>query len=113
MPVLPRPLWAIRLKGGRKIHLTEPNEPDGGPFDVTLCGRRHDPADRTKGTKSTRVDEAVCQRCLVNSGYVDEHGRWLANLTKCAEVLRSHLDLPSEDLREILLRVAEVRERKS
>jgi len=32
MPVLPRPLWAIRLKGGRKIHLTEPNEPDGGPF---------------------------------------------------------------------------------
>jgi len=57
-------------------------------------------------------DEAVCQRCLVNSGYV-RHGRWLANLTKCAEVLRSHLDLPSEDLREILLRVAEVRERKS
>jgi len=30
----------------------------------------------------------------------NEHGRWLANLTKCAEVLRSHLDLPSEDLRE-------------
>jgi hypothetical protein len=104
MPVLSHALWAIRIKAARRIHLAEDSA--GAPLSVTLCGKVYDPNDRTKGTKSKLVDPSVCQACLTKTGYVDPEKKRLDNvvkLAKLAEMLTNHLEMPREDVREIVL----------
>lgn len=78
----------------------------GAPLPVTLCGKIYDPNDRTKGTKTKLVDPSVCQTCLTKAGCVDPEKKRLKrldNVVKLGEMLTSHLEMPREDVREIIL----------
>jgi hypothetical protein len=91
MPVLTRSFWCFKLKRGRKIHLAEPSQSGDGPLDITLCGKRHDPADRLGGAAKKKVIEpSACPACLRKAGYIDPRVQLSedsARITKIAQDL--------------------------
>jgi hypothetical protein len=110
MLVLPRPLWIVCLNR-KRLHLSEPNK-QGAPADVALCGKPTE--DRTGvPTKTTKVADSICQRCLKRSGYVDRDGKWLTNFEACADMLRNDLGLSPEDIRAIMVPLLEKRYQNS
>jgi hypothetical protein len=111
MPVLSHPLWAIRIKSARKIHLAETEQQHGAPLAITLCGKSYDPADRIKGTKSTHVSILACQVCLEKAGYVDPEKKRYEDIVMLATAIKG-LNLSPADSRAFMVHALKVRDER-
>jgi len=113
-------LWAVRIKGARKLHLTEADEQFGGPLTVTLCGKRYDVGDRASGsTKSTEVNPSMCHACLKQAGYVyqkqerpiDPNQKLYDDISAIALALKS-INLSPEDSKVVMNAILQERSKQ-